>query len=43
VNLDLMIRLERRSRDEGVLILEGVPEGIPVARVALARLREHIT
>ena len=42
VNLDLMVRLDRHSRDEALLILEGVPQGIPLARTAQQRLKSFL-
>jgi two-component system LytT family response regulator len=42
VNLDLMIRIDRRSRDEASLILEGIPEGIPLARTSQQRLKTYL-
>jgi len=43
VNLDLMVRLDRHSRDEARLVLEGIPEGIPLARIAQQRLKSRLT
>ena len=42
VNLDLMIRIDRKSRDEALLILEGIPEGIPLARTSQQRLKSYL-
>jgi two-component system LytT family response regulator len=43
VNLDLIIRMERSSRDEAVLILEGVPEAVPLGRTAQQRLKSYLS
>jgi two-component system LytT family response regulator len=43
INLDLIVRMNRSSRDEAVLILEGVPEGIPLARTAQQRLKRYLS
>ncbi len=40
VNLDAVIRVERKSRDAASLVLEGIPAGIPLGRTAQARLAE---
>jgi two-component system LytT family response regulator len=42
VNLDLMVRIDRKSRDEALLILDGIPEGIVLARTAQQRLKFHL-
>ena len=43
VNLDMILRLDRSSRDEARLIMEGIPEGIPIGRTAQQRLKSHLS
>lgn len=42
VNIDQIARTERKSRDEAVLILKGIPTAVPLGRTAQVRLREHL-
>ena len=43
VNLDLILTINRSSRDEARLIMEGIPEGIPIARTAQQRLKKYFS
>ncbi len=42
VNLDSVIRIDRKSRDAAILVIDGVPAGFPLGRTAQARLREFL-
>jgi two-component system LytT family response regulator len=42
VNIEQIARSERKSRNEAVLILKGIPMTVPLGRTAQARLREHL-
>jgi two-component system LytT family response regulator len=42
VNLESVIRIDRKSRDAAKLIIDGVPAGFPLGRTAQARLREFL-
>jgi len=42
VNVDQIARMERKSRDNAVLILKGIPTTISLGRTAQQRLREHL-
>jgi two-component system LytT family response regulator len=39
LNLQATLTLKRKSRDEACLILEGIPDEIPLGRTARQRLR----
>ena len=43
VNLDLIVHLDRRTRDQACLILDGIPEGIMLARTAQQRLNSYLS
>jgi len=40
--LNHITRLERKSRDEANLVLEGVPDKIPIGRAAQLRLKDQL-
>ena len=42
INLDQITRLERKSRDEADLVLEGIKEKIPIGRAAQLRLKDQL-
>ncbi len=42
VNLDSVVRIDRKSRDAAILVIDGVPAGFPLGRTAQARLREFL-
>ena len=42
LNLQATLTLKRKSRDEACLILEGIPDEIPLGRTAQQRLREAL-
>ena len=42
INLDHITRVERKSRDEANLVLEGVKEKIPIGRAAQLRLKDQL-
>lgn len=43
INLDAVIRVDRKSRDSASLVLEGIPEGLSLGRTAQARLGEYLS
>ena len=42
INLKKITRIDRKSRDEANLILEGVPQPIPIGRAAQLRLKDFL-
>jgi DNA-binding LytR/AlgR family response regulator len=42
INLNSIVRLDRKSRDTANLILEGVPQPIPIGRAAQIRLKSQL-
>lgn len=42
INLNSIVRLDRKSRDTANLILEGVPQPIPIGRAAQLRLKDQL-
>ena len=42
INLDHITRVERKSRDEANLVLEGVKDKIPIGRAAQLRLKDQL-
>ena len=42
INLKRITRIDRKSRDEANLILEGVPQPIPIGRAAQLRLKDFL-
>jgi len=42
IHVEAIIRIDRKSRDEAVVFLEGIPEPVPLGRAAQARIREAL-
>ena len=43
VNINSIVRLDRKSRDVAHLILDGVPQPIPIGRAAQLRLKDQFS
>lgn len=42
IHIEAIIRIDRKSRDEAVVFLEGIPESVTLGRAAQARIREAL-